>query len=522
LVGQAISSKLPLVAAIVGRSGVLVVLLAACASPEHENARLLERAREALAAGQPHLAQLLVGKSSTSSAEAQLLEARARAAQGDRGGTVLALEEAADRGLRDAGVLDEPDFALVRGDFALERLRTVLSLPDGGALPHGTGLAHSTPKTEGVRADALAALLEEADHNHTAALVVLRHGKLVVDSTFGQRIPLNSCTKSFVSLAVGLLVDDGRIPSLDTPVARWFPEWVGTPKEAITVRHLLTHTSGLATPRFGRPLYTEPSLVRYALDDALVSVPGRHTAYSNVGTSLLAAVVARAAGEPVDALLAHRVFSKLGIVDFTWRSDAMGDRHGFADLSLWADDFAKVGQLMLQHGEWNGEQLISREWLAQSTAQLGESNLAMLWFVTREHELVPGPLVEQAARATATSSIVRKLEPFFQTGLDLNEVDLVELLKPWESALLTRQFKRLPPQRRAEPGKIIVVHSEGSQGQYLMMVPDDDLVVVRLVDLSDRELDERVTGFNDLRQRALTLVGTYHLKKLGGQRPETE
>ncbi len=497
---------------------MLVMLLSTCASPERENARVLERAQSALDAGHPHLAQLLLNKLGQPTAEASVVMARARAAQHDLGSTVLWLESAAEAGLRDPAVLDDPDFALVRDDFALQRLRRVLSLPDGGSLPHGTGLVRSTPEAEGLNAEALSQLLADAERLHTAALVVLRHGKLVGEWTFGHRpmrIPINSCTKSFVSLAVGLLVDDGRIPSIDTPVAHWFPEWEGTPKAAITVRHLLTHSSGLATPRYGRPLYLEPSLVRFALDDALVSRPGTTNAYSNVGTGLLAAVVARAAGEPVDALLARRVFSKLGIVDFTWSSDARGDRHGFADLSLWADDFAKVGQLVLQHGEWNGEQLISRGWIDTSTAPGDDgANGAMLWWLHFEHVITPGPLIERVARATKTASVITKLEPYFDGGLDQNETDLFDLLKPWELELTRRQYRQLNLKAlRGSPGRVIMIQSNGSQGQWLILVPDDDLVVVRLVDLSDPELDEGVTGYGGILQQALRLVGTYHLKK---------
>jgi len=465
-------------------STVLLVALAAC-GPANDAEALNVKAREALEQGRPHLAWLIASKAREPSVPLSLTEARAAMLDRNEGRAVVALEAAIDLGLRDAGVfLDDPLLAPLLTGPSLERARRVMQSADGG-LPAGEGLVASTPEAEGIDPAGLSALLEAARKSSSAALVVLRHGRLVGHWTFDhqdRRVELMSATKSFVSLAVGLLIDDGRIPSLDAKVSTWFPEWAGTPKDAITVRMLLNHTSGLAVANTTYNIYSERSFVCQALDAPLASVPGTAVQYNNSATNLAAAVVARAAGEPIEALLSRRLFAPMGIVDFTWSRDAEGNRHGMSGLQLRALDAAKVGQLLVQRGRWNGQQLLSERWIEQSTSEAA----GLLWWLTREVQTLKGATLEAAARRTGKDSIVRKLQPLFSQATPIEQLPLKlsGRLRPWELHRLQKELHRRDEQALDRPveisGPVESFHAAGYLGQYILVVPSEELVVVRL------------------------------------------
>src|SRR5262249_41207844 len=139
-----------------------------------------------------------------------------------------------------------------------------------------------------------------ARETHSDALVVLRDGKRVGEWNFTRsREPIEamSDTKSIVSLAIGRLIDSGKLRSLDQPVCELYPKWKQSGKKAITIRHLLTQRSGLATRRTTEDIYSQRNFVRYALAAPLESLPGEHWVYNNRAMNLLAGVVQRASGE---------------------------------------------------------------------------------------------------------------------------------------------------------------------------------------------------------------------------------
>ncbi|WP_201800640.1 serine hydrolase domain-containing protein [Myxococcus xanthus] len=110
--------------------------------------------------------------------------------------------------------------------------------------------------------------MKAAEEAGTSARVVMYRGNIVGEWYFGGEshlIESMSATKSVVSMAIGMLIDEGKIPSVDTPVSTWFPEWKEGLKGQVTLRHLLSHTSGLAAQRTDMRLYEAKNFVRYAL-----------------------------------------------------------------------------------------------------------------------------------------------------------------------------------------------------------------------------------------------------------------
>jgi CubicO group peptidase (beta-lactamase class C family) len=183
-----------------------------------------------------------------------------------------------------------------------------------------------------------------------------------------------------VSLAVGMLIADRKL-TLDTRMDALFPEWRGKgARSGITVRQLLTHTSGLDPAR--APVQGKETIADHALRAKLVFPPGTRFQYDNDAVDFLAVVVRRAAGKPLDAYLDERLFQKLDFVGAHWMKDPAGDPRGAGELFVRPVDLAKLGQLMLDGGKWNGEQLVPADWIARSVdaGQPFDERCGMLWW----------------------------------------------------------------------------------------------------------------------------------------------
>jgi CubicO group peptidase (beta-lactamase class C family) len=251
------------------------------------------------------------------------------------------------------------------------------------------------PASEGTDYEALKYLVSGADSANTHALVVLRDGQLVgtwyADGA-REQAELMSVAKSVLNIAVGRLTTMGLIESLDVPVSTYFPEWrAGEGEEDITIRHLMAHTSGLE-PVPPHEIYRVDDFVELALRSAVVTEPGGAWSYNNNATNLLAAVAGRAAGERLDHFVAKEVFGPLGIKEFGWSLDGVGNPHGMAGVRMYAEDLAKLGQLVLQRGKWGGERLIDPGWFEDSLRPASNWNdqSGLLWWLILEGEEIIG------------------------------------------------------------------------------------------------------------------------------------
>jgi CubicO group peptidase (beta-lactamase class C family) len=208
------------------------------------------------------------------------------------------------------------------------------------------------------------------------SVMVLRHGTVVAERWWPPASPteqhvLWSVSKSFTSTAVGLAIEDGRF-TLNDRVVDLLPDEV--PDEAsdhltaMTVRNLLTMTSGHATeslPDDDRDRVEDWS--RRVLAQPVPFTPGDRFVYDSGSTYLLSAIVQRYTGENLLRYLTPRLLAPLGISGSTWELSPQGIDAGGWGLTAKTEDVAGFGQLYLQHGEWNGEQLISADWVAEAT-----------------------------------------------------------------------------------------------------------------------------------------------------------
>jgi CubicO group peptidase (beta-lactamase class C family) len=290
--------------------------------------------------------------------------------------------------------------AWIRGDHLLGEMRwgdSISWMPVGGRRAHVARLehhaashsfplhslaSHASPLTSAQRA-ALDTLVQHATESRSSALVIVRDGNIELEldreGYDGGPLAAMSVSKVFVSLAVGLAVAEGKL-SLDTTVASLFPEWRDQgAKSAITVRHLLTHTSGLNPSRAN---WKTETIREHARNAKLVFPPGTRFQYNNGAVDLLGALVEQACGVPLDEYLETRVFRKLDIVGAQWMKDSKGTARGAGELFIRPIDLAKIGQMMLDEGRWQMTQIVPAKWILQSTApgQPFNAEAGFLWW----------------------------------------------------------------------------------------------------------------------------------------------
>ncbi|MFI7498008.1 serine hydrolase domain-containing protein [Streptomyces sp. NPDC049687] len=240
-------------------------------------------------------------------------------------------------------------------------------------------LPSSTPSAEGVDASAVLAFLDAVEETGTIephSLMILRHGRLVASGWWEPYTPdrlqlLYSLSKSFTSTAAGLAVAEGLI-DLDATVLSYFPELdadITDPRSrAMLVRHVAAMASGHEEETVERAETLDPrDLVRGFLLIPPDRDPGTVFAYNQPATYALGAIVQRVTGEPLSAYLRPRLLDPLGIGEVGWLADGSGRELGYSGLHGTTDAVARLGQLYLDEGLWEGERLLSREWVAEAT-----------------------------------------------------------------------------------------------------------------------------------------------------------
>lgn len=248
---------------------------------------------------------------------------------------------------------------------------------------------------DGVQLCTIAARLEQ-QATAVHSVVVIRHGKLVFEQYFpgydqpwgqpeGQheftattKHDMRSVTKSVTSLLVGIAIDRKLIAGVDEPVLKFFPDTAAVKQpgwDAITLRHLLTMSSGIkwdealawTDPKNDGPhLVSEADPIGYVLARPVVAPPDVLWTYNGGGTELLGNVLEHVSGKPLEAFAREALFQPLGITDVQWKAYKNGKIAAAAGLRLRPRDAAKIGQLVLNRGQWNGQQVVSADWIAQS------------------------------------------------------------------------------------------------------------------------------------------------------------
>jgi CubicO group peptidase (beta-lactamase class C family) len=265
------------------------------------------------------------------------------------------------------------------------------------------GWAVSSPAEQGLNLQLVCsigsglAMLRDADPH---GVVVIRHRVLVYERYFtGEDLrgwtPLGtvphdantlhnteSITKGVVALLVGVAFDRGWLHDLDAPIFSFLPEYAdlrSPDKDRITLRHLLSMTSGLDWPERALAVDNPANIVqrgriapdpyRFVLERSVVATPGLVWNYNGGGVWLLGLILSKVSGQPLDDLAKAALFEPLGINDWEWQHFPNGGADTSGGLRLRPRDLAKLGQLVLDGGAWRGRLIVSAHWVQQMTAR---------------------------------------------------------------------------------------------------------------------------------------------------------
>lgn len=278
----------------------------------------------------------------------------------------------------------------------------------------GDGWPIGSQAAAGLDARRLCDLVVELDNSpqdNVHAVLVVRAGRLVFedyrsgpDQRWGQDLgsvahrpetlhDLRSVSKSVTSLLVGIAIDRRLIAGVDEPVFSFFPDLADlrTPeKDAILVRHLLAMSSGIAWDENSRPptdpkhdeirMIRSPNSYRFVLEQPLATQPDRIWNYSGGSTQLLAGIVQQASGQRFADFAREALFEPLEITDYEWVTMPDGETAAASGLRLRPRDMAKIGQLLLNEGLWNGRRIVSKEWLHESVVPRLSSSYGYQWW----------------------------------------------------------------------------------------------------------------------------------------------
>ncbi|MBK9709470.1 MAG: serine hydrolase [Acidobacteria bacterium] len=236
-----------------------------------------------------------------------------------------------------------------------------------------------------------------ADHNSTG-LVILRGGRIVTEKYWKDwkpetSQPIYSSSKSITATLIGMALEDGRIKSLNQSASNFVSAWKGTPKEAITLRHMLTMTSGIKNSA-GTNIRDDVDAFEETAALPLEHQPGEVWAYNTPVYRMLIRVLEIAYGQSIDQYTQRKLSGPLGMQYSKWDcSPAPENKTNCTWYRSCLRDMSRFGLLILRNGQWNGKQLISAKYLKESTStsqKLNESYGYLWWLNGKGSFRMPG------------------------------------------------------------------------------------------------------------------------------------
>jgi CubicO group peptidase (beta-lactamase class C family) len=253
--------------------------------------------------------------------------------------------------------------------------------------------------SEGIDANQIASMFDHilnGEFKNISSVLLVRNGKLVAEEYFprveGDRRAqafssiapreITSATKSITSILIGIAIDKHLIRSVDEKVSALLPAYAdlfaGQDKDKLRLRELLSMCAGLSWDEWSYP-YSDPrnshiqmlrasDPIRYVFEQKLTETPGAHFAYSSGISLALGEIIHNVAGMPVDKFAAQNLFEPLGITDFYWSKYPGEIVQTGGGLFLRPCDMAKIGYLFLNEGRWQGKQIVSPDWVRESTS----------------------------------------------------------------------------------------------------------------------------------------------------------
>jgi CubicO group peptidase (beta-lactamase class C family) len=217
---------------------------------------------------------------------------------------------------------------------------------------------------------------------YTQGVVVTRRGMLVAEWYEEGRDASSyagswSMAKSFTSALVGIAIEEGKLPGVGTKLVDYYPQWAGSPRDQITIEHVLHMSTGLmwdedyviehaSTSDVVHLVFTTESPLQFVVDKPLEFPPDTMFEYSSGNTLLLSGLIQTATGKRAGDYAQDKLFGKLDIKGAEWWRATTGETLTYCCLDMTSRDFARFGLLYMQHGMWDGEQVVPAAWVDAS------------------------------------------------------------------------------------------------------------------------------------------------------------
>jgi len=282
-------------------------------------------------------------------------------------------------------------------------MESPLKLPFSGFAPKNIsdGWIISNPADENIDPSGLKSIfidLHENDIWQIKSLLVFRNGRLVAESYMKdtneivKRTAIWSCTKQFTAIAAGIAIDKGLI-ALNDPISNYLPQAVSYGKGTITIKNLLTMKSGINFNNDGfngetsKLLREEPSnSLDFILDLGMRAPPGVQFNYNDGDPHIVSAVIQAQTGKTMKIWAQDELFSKIGITNYEWLSYKDGITLGAFGILTTPREMAKIGQLVMNNGQWNGAQIVNSAWINEmidekvSSDETNETNITFGYY----------------------------------------------------------------------------------------------------------------------------------------------
>ena len=212
----------------------------------------------------------------------------------------------------------------------------------------------------------------------------------------------------------------------------------------------------------------------------------------------------------MDSFLSKYLFNDLGIKDFFWAKDKVGNPLGMSGLNILPEDFAKIGQLILDGGKWNGKQLLSQDWIREMfTPYIPQSNYGLEWWLVYEKQtmIIDDDLIHKLKADSATALLLQKIKGHYANGMSEVRKKAMTVYSQDELQQVGKVLSRLnPSQLRIEnEGKIQSYVASGYLGQFLIIVPGKNIVLVKMISTYSHKKIPNNSDFSQIRNLALEL-----------------
>lgn len=246
----------------------------------------------------------------------------------------------------------------------------------------GQTFPRNTPESQGIHSEHLRNLVEELTYSPDTDMhhfMVLRHGNVICETDFapyrkGIWHITHSMCKSITGMAAGLLIDEGKL-DLSENIYKIFHDkgstWAKIFRPEVTVENLMTMTSGVTFNESG--IVSGNDWLESYLNAPVSEKPGTKFQYNSLNSYVLSAIITERTGMSMDEYLKPRLFEPLGITDYLWEKCPRGITKGGWGLFMHTEDMAKLGQLYLKKGKWNGKQIIPESWAEASVTKKVDS-----------------------------------------------------------------------------------------------------------------------------------------------------